>query len=230
MVLSSPLHPAAQVGSCGGNYTSPSGVLYSPDFPDRYGAGRACYWTVQVAGAAALFFRFSFFDLADQTDMVELLDGGGGSSPSGQVVARFDRRSPPLMQEGEGSEVKINGDFAIVYFYSDRTNQARGFSLRYRGKHRWHVSRSWLTHKNIERESKRLKAFYLLVLFSQLSKARTQVPPQLTTMMTMRIVTSPLLQYLDRPAGTAPPPPRQAAAVASSLMAAQLSVTQCCTS
>lgn len=87
---------------------------------------------MQVAGAAALLFRFSFFDLADLTDMVELLDGGGSSSGS-QVVARFDRRSPPLMQEGEGSEVKINGDFAIVYFFSDRTNQARGFSLRYRG-------------------------------------------------------------------------------------------------
>lgn len=127
------LHPAAQVGSCGGNYTSPSGVLYSPDFPDRYGANRACYWTVQVAGATALLFRFSFFDLADQTDMVELLDGGGSSSSGDQVVARFDRRTPPPMQEGEGSEVKINGDFAIVYFYSDRTNQARGFSLRYRG-------------------------------------------------------------------------------------------------
>lgn len=128
------------MGSCGGNYTSPSGVLYSPDFPDRYGPGRACYWTVQVPGAAALLFHFSFFDLADQTDMVELLDGSSGG---GQVVARFDRRNPPpLLRAGgegpgeEGAEstaVNVTGDFAIVYFYSDRTNQARGFSLRYRG-------------------------------------------------------------------------------------------------
>lgn len=111
------------MGACGGNYTSPSGVIYSPDFPDKYGAGRVCYWTIQVPGSSAILFNFTFFDISDQTDMVELLDGN-----TNQVVARFDWRSPPR------DLVNITGDFVILYFYSDRTNQAQGFALLYQGE------------------------------------------------------------------------------------------------
>lgn len=98
-------------------------MIYSPDFPDKYGAGRVCYWTIQVPGSSALLFNFTFFDISDQTDMVELLDGY-----TNQVVARFDWRSPPR------ELVNVTGDFVILYFYSDRTNQAQGFALLYQGK------------------------------------------------------------------------------------------------
>lgn len=111
------------MGACGGNYSSPSGVIYSPDFPDKYGAGRVCYWTIQVPGSSAILFNFTFFAISDQTDMVELLDGY-----TNQVVARFDWRSPPR------EVVNVTGDFVILYFYSDRTNQAQGFALLYQGE------------------------------------------------------------------------------------------------
>ncbi|XP_051924963.1 kremen protein 1 isoform X3 [Hippocampus zosterae] len=109
-----------RVGSCGGNYSSPSGVIYSPDFPDKYGAGRACYWTVQVSGASAILFNFTLFDISDQADMVELLNGY-----TKEVVARFDRRAPPRRP------LNVTADFVILYFYSDGSNQARGFVLLY---------------------------------------------------------------------------------------------------
>ncbi|XP_035514313.1 kremen protein 1 isoform X1 [Morone saxatilis] len=109
-----------RVGACGGNYSSPSGVIYSPDFPDKYKADRVCYWTIQVPGSSAILFNFTFFDISDQTDMVELLDGY-----TNQVVERFDWRSPPR------ELVNVTGDFVILYFYSDRTNQAQGFALLY---------------------------------------------------------------------------------------------------
>ncbi|XP_055054539.2 kremen protein 1 isoform X2 [Misgurnus anguillicaudatus] len=109
-----------KVGACGGNYSASSGVIYSPDFPDKYRAGRVCYWTIQVPGASVILFNFTFFKIVDQTDMVELLDGY-----SNQVVARFDRRNPPR------DVVNVTGDFVIVYFYSDRTNEAQGFSVLY---------------------------------------------------------------------------------------------------
>lgn len=114
---------SVRVGACGGNYTSPTGVIYSPDFPDKYAASRVCYWTIQVPGSYAILFNFTFFDISDQTDMVELLDGY-----SRDVVARFDWRSPPR------GLVNITGDFVILYFFSDRTNQAHGFALLYQGK------------------------------------------------------------------------------------------------
>uniref|UniRef100_A0A673GNH9 Kringle-containing protein marking the eye and the nose n=1 Tax=Sinocyclocheilus rhinocerous TaxID=307959 RepID=A0A673GNH9_9TELE len=109
-----------KVGACGGNYTSPSAVIYSPDFPDKYRPGRVCYWTIQVPGASVILFNFTFFNIVDQTDMVELLDGY-----SNQVVARFDGRNPPR------DIVNITADFVILYFYSDRTNEAQGFSILY---------------------------------------------------------------------------------------------------
>lgn len=54
--------------------------------------------------------------------MVELLDGY-----TNQVVARYDWRSPPR------ELLNVTGDFVILYFYSDRTNQAQGFALLYQG-------------------------------------------------------------------------------------------------
>ncbi|XP_014826120.1 kremen protein 1 isoform X1 [Poecilia latipinna] len=114
-----------RVGACGGNYTSPAGVIYSPDFPDKYAASRVCYWTIQVPGSYAILFNFTFFDISDQTDMVELLDGY-----TREVVARFDWRSPPR------GLVNITGDFVILYFFSDRTNQAHGFALLYQALRR----------------------------------------------------------------------------------------------
>ncbi|XP_048844586.1 kremen protein 1 isoform X2 [Brienomyrus brachyistius] len=109
-----------RVGACGGNYTSPSAVVYSPDFPDNYNANHVCYWTIQVPGASAILFNFTFFEIIDQTDMVELLDGH-----TNHVVVRFDGRNPPR------SAINITADFVILYFYSDRTNQAQGFAVLY---------------------------------------------------------------------------------------------------
>lgn len=160
----------AKVGACGGNYTAESGVIYSPDFPDKYARGRVCYWTIQVKdncvfqdhqrtqslqlkfqqtrirrqfswpylfkdrcsrrslffqvpGASVILFNFTFFNIMDQADMVELLDGY-----TNQVVARFDGRNPPR------EIVNVSADFVILYFYSDRTNEAQGFSMLYQGR------------------------------------------------------------------------------------------------
>lgn len=54
--------------------------------------------------------------------MVELLDGY-----TNQVMARFDGRNPPR------EIVNVSTDFVILYFYSDRTNEAQGFSMIYQG-------------------------------------------------------------------------------------------------
>ncbi|PWA17066.1 hypothetical protein CCH79_00013285 [Gambusia affinis] len=131
-----------RVGACGGNYTSQTGVIYSPDFPDKYAASRVCYWTIQVPGSYAILFNFTFFDISDQTDMVELLDGY-----TREVVARFDWRSPPR------GLVNITGDFVILYFFSDRTNQAHGFALLYQALRR-QDTRTTIPRGSDEKESK----------------------------------------------------------------------------
>ncbi|CAB1320180.1 unnamed protein product, partial [Coregonus sp. 'balchen'] len=67
-----------RVGACGGNYSAPSGV----------------------PGASMILFNFTFFDISDQKDMVELLDGY-----TTQVLARFDGHNPPR------DLVNVTGDF-----------------------------------------------------------------------------------------------------------------------
>uniref|UniRef100_H0ZC96 Kringle-containing protein marking the eye and the nose n=1 Tax=Taeniopygia guttata TaxID=59729 RepID=H0ZC96_TAEGU len=111
------------IGACGGNYTSATAVIYSPDFPDTYGTGKVCYWTIQVPGASQIHFTFVLFEIKDATDMVELLDGY-----TYHVLARFNGKNKPP------HTFNISLDFVILYFFSDDINQAQGFAIRYRGK------------------------------------------------------------------------------------------------
>uniref|UniRef100_A0A674JDK7 Kremen protein n=1 Tax=Terrapene triunguis TaxID=2587831 RepID=A0A674JDK7_9SAUR len=109
------------IGACGGNYTSPTSVIYSPDFPDTYATGRVCYWTIQIPGASQIQFDFTLFDIKDSTDMVEVLDGY-----TYHVLARFDGRNQPPIS------FNVSLDFVILYFFSDQINQAQGFAVVYR--------------------------------------------------------------------------------------------------
>lgn len=118
-----PLVFTALIGACGGNYTSATAVIYSPDFPDTYGTGKVCYWTIQVPGASQIHFTFVLFEIKDATDMVELLDGY-----TYHVLARFNGKNRPP------HTFNISLDFVILYFFSDDINQAQGFAIRYRGK------------------------------------------------------------------------------------------------
>ena len=97
-------------------------VVYSPDFPDTYATGRVCYWTIRVPGASRIHFSFTLFDIRDSADMVELLDGY-----THRVLVRFSGRNrPPL-------SFNVSLDFVILYFFSDRINQAQGFAVLYQG-------------------------------------------------------------------------------------------------
>ena len=112
----------ALVGACGGNYSAMTAVVYSPDFPDTYATGRVCYWTIRVPGASHIHFNFTLFDIRDSADMVELLDGY-----THRVLVRFNGRNrPPL-------SFNVSLDFIILYFFSDRINQAQGFAVLYQG-------------------------------------------------------------------------------------------------
>ncbi|KFZ54018.1 Kremen protein 1, partial [Antrostomus carolinensis] len=111
----------ALIGACGGNYTSATAVIYSPDFPDTYGTGKVCYWTIQVPGASQIHFSFALFEIKDAADMVELLDGY-----TYHVLARFNGKNRPP------HTFNISLDFVILYFFSDEINQAQGFAIRYR--------------------------------------------------------------------------------------------------
>ncbi|XP_034363027.1 kremen protein 2 isoform X1 [Arvicanthis niloticus] len=110
------------VGSCQGNWTSPQGVIYSPDFPDEYGPDRNCSWVLGQLGAV-LELTFRLFELADSRDRLELRDAS-----SGNLLRAFDGAHPP-----PPGPLHLRTAALLLTFRSDARGHAQGFALTYRG-------------------------------------------------------------------------------------------------
>uniref|UniRef100_H3B763 Kringle containing transmembrane protein 1 n=1 Tax=Latimeria chalumnae TaxID=7897 RepID=H3B763_LATCH len=197
----------ASVGACGGNYTSESGIIYSPDFPDNYASSRVCYWTIQIPGASRVQFNFTLFDIRDNSDMVELLDGY-----TNRVLFRYDGRNRPT------GTVNISQDFVILYFYSDRLNQAQGFVVLYKGrktedksKHNVSASQEVIEEASVSRSTgKSSKILY--VITSSPSRPSSSVPgwiiyilAALVTLTIIAMVAKILLHATVKSHGTVSP-------------------------
>ncbi|KAK2497043.1 hypothetical protein MC885_016537 [Smutsia gigantea] len=116
--------PAVSVGSCQGNWTTPQGVLYSPDFPDEYGPDRNCSWALGPQGAA-LELTFRLFELADPRDRLELRDAASGS-----LLRAFDGARPPPAGPLRRAPPRCCSPSAAT------RGHAQGFALTYRGEAR----------------------------------------------------------------------------------------------
>ena len=53
------------VGSCGGNYSGPSGSFASPNYPGRYPAGNICKYNIEVPPGKTISLTFIYFDVED---------------------------------------------------------------------------------------------------------------------------------------------------------------------
>ncbi|KAM9305069.1 kremen protein 2 [Gastrophryne carolinensis] len=113
---------AVWVGSCGGNLSS-SGVLYSPNYPDEYGAGRTCTWEIRSPGSVAVEMKFPSFHVEDPGDVLEVSDGQSGM---------------PLMVIRGGQDVPSALSFPTAHlritFISNQARGGAGFVLLYTGE------------------------------------------------------------------------------------------------
>ncbi|XP_069840843.1 kremen protein 2 [Dendropsophus ebraccatus] len=109
------------VGSCHGNLSSPVGVLYSPDFPDEYGADRSCSWEVSIPNAAVQI-QFRSFHIFDPNDVLELRDGDSGNL----LLQVRGGQKPPNTVTFQTSHLQIT-------FESDHQISGAGYVLLYRG-------------------------------------------------------------------------------------------------
>ncbi|KAM4023746.1 kremen protein 2 isoform 2-T3 [Anomaloglossus baeobatrachus] len=110
------------VGTCHGNFSSEAGVLYSPDFPDEYGAERLCLWDLLLLGSTAIQIRFQSFHVPDPNDLLELMDGD-----SGDLLLRIrGGQDPPDIVTFQTAHVRIS-------FQSDSQLSGPGYVLLYRG-------------------------------------------------------------------------------------------------
>ena len=67
--------------ACGGNFTTPNGMLTSPLYPANYPLEADCVYTISQLTNTFLTLRFHNFDLVKGRDYLEIRDGGSEESP-----------------------------------------------------------------------------------------------------------------------------------------------------
>uniref|UniRef100_A0A8C6TIS3 CUB and Sushi multiple domains 2 n=1 Tax=Neogobius melanostomus TaxID=47308 RepID=A0A8C6TIS3_9GOBI len=107
------------VFSCFFNFTTPSGALLSPNYPQEYGNNMHCVWLIIANPESRINLAFNDLSMEKQFDFLSLKDGG--KSPilgtfSGDVV-------PP--------SITTSGHVARLEFLTDHTYTDRGFNITF---------------------------------------------------------------------------------------------------
>ena len=73
-------------GDCGGMLRSPSGILSSPSYPDKYPSNAECVYTISQPNDTYISLTFLMFDVwpgqpCENEDYLEVRDGSSEKSP-----------------------------------------------------------------------------------------------------------------------------------------------------
>ena len=106
---------------CGGIFSSRSGRITSPNYPNDYFANLNCLWLVKVPDAVQLTVNFHDFSLED--DPLCLNDR----------IFTFEMAKEPYSECGTNVRNKtIQGNTFMLEFVTNNKFNARGFELTYR--------------------------------------------------------------------------------------------------
>ncbi|CAH1775425.1 unnamed protein product [Owenia fusiformis] len=119
------LNYVASLEVCGGDFTAPTGVFTSPNFPGQYPHSRQCSWRITVATDRRVTLQFTSFNLEPglscSYDYVLVRNGLRPTSP---VIARLCGNDVPDVIESSGNTM-------LVAFVSDGSESNGGFSATY---------------------------------------------------------------------------------------------------
>ncbi|XP_048584949.1 uncharacterized protein LOC5515157 isoform X2 [Nematostella vectensis] len=119
------LTPSTAMKACRIIMTTPSGEIFSPNYPGYYPGFMSCTWRISVPVGNVIRLTFIMFDLEDDPlcarDFLELMDGGQDSRMS---IGRFCGNRYPLSIMTATSRLKI-------VFTSTAFSGRQGFRLRY---------------------------------------------------------------------------------------------------
>ncbi|KAJ8250433.1 hypothetical protein COCON_G00223550 [Conger conger] len=107
--------------SCFFNFTAPSGIILSPNYPDEYGNNMNCVWLIIAEPGSRIHLIFSDFDVEPQFDYLTVKDDGM-SEPT--TFGTFSGKDVP-------SQIASNGHIMRLEFQSDHSNTGRGFNITY---------------------------------------------------------------------------------------------------
>ncbi|XP_046460834.1 deleted in malignant brain tumors 1 protein-like [Daphnia pulex] len=108
-------------GVCGGNFSEPSGIFSSPNYPNPYDNNEICEYTIQVAEGNRIVLNFLEFNTESGADYVTVYDGLSTASP---VLVRVSGLSTDLLTTSSGSG-------CLVVHTSDGVNSSKGWSATY---------------------------------------------------------------------------------------------------
>uniref|UniRef100_A0A8C5AMN6 Neuropilin n=1 Tax=Gadus morhua TaxID=8049 RepID=A0A8C5AMN6_GADMO len=121
---------------CSQNFTSPTGLIESPGFPDKYPHNLECHFIIIVPPGMDVTLSFLTFDLENDPlpggegeckyDWLEVWDGLPGVGP---LIGRYcGTRVPPEIQSSTGA--------LSLSFHTDMAVAKDGFSARYNMTHK----------------------------------------------------------------------------------------------
>uniref|UniRef100_A0A672G2T7 CUB and sushi domain-containing protein 1-like n=1 Tax=Salarias fasciatus TaxID=181472 RepID=A0A672G2T7_SALFA len=109
------------VFSCFFNFTTPSGVLLSPNYPQEYGNNMHCVWLIISNPESRINLAFNDLSMEKQFDFLSIKDGGKAESP---ILGTFsgDVLPPPIT---------TSAHVARLEFLTDHTYTDRGFNITF---------------------------------------------------------------------------------------------------
>ncbi|RXM33320.1 CUB and sushi domain-containing protein 2, partial [Acipenser ruthenus] len=109
------------VFSCFFNFTAPSGIILSPNYPEEYGNNMNCVWLIIAEPGSRIHLIFSDFDVEPQFDYLTVKDDGVSEATT---FGTFSGKDVP-------SQIASNGHIVRLEFQSDHSNTGRGFNITY---------------------------------------------------------------------------------------------------
>uniref|UniRef100_A0A452HNP9 Uncharacterized protein n=1 Tax=Gopherus agassizii TaxID=38772 RepID=A0A452HNP9_9SAUR len=107
--------------SCFFNFTTPSGIVLSPNYPEEYGSSLHCVWLIIAKPESRIHLAFNDFDVEPQFDFLAVKDGGTPESP---VLGTFSGSQIP-------SSLTSSGHVARLEFQTDHSMEKRGFNITF---------------------------------------------------------------------------------------------------
>ncbi|XP_051688009.2 CUB and sushi domain-containing protein 2 isoform X6 [Oryctolagus cuniculus] len=109
------------VFSCFFNFTSPSGIVLSPNYPDDYGNHLHCVWLILARPESRIHLAFNDIDVEPQFDFLVIKDGATAEAP---VLGTFSGNQLP-------SSITSSGHVARLEFQTDHSTGKRGFNITF---------------------------------------------------------------------------------------------------
>lgn len=115
------LHCPSLPVSCFFNFTSPSGIILSPNYPEDYGNHLHCVWLILARPESRIHLAFNDIDVEPQFDFLVIKDGATAEAP---VLGTFSGNQLP-------PSITSSGHVARLEFQTDHSTGKRGFNITF---------------------------------------------------------------------------------------------------